>query len=404
MRDLSSEVISRVVSIVPQDPVALPGTFEKNLFLTQYTHPDLAVDRLDEFLTGILDKLDLLHLTEPAKEGFQKLVCEMRLSQGQIALLNLARCAVEVLGKKTRIVVIDDMFSRLDREHADMAKAFISRAFRACIVVIAETTSDARLSVSGLTSLDADNVNSSGYDAQRIAVIDEEVRQWYKTGHEGTETQTQPTPTTSGGPSVECSTASAGASSEDAAASSANSHPSDPLNAAVPTTSPMPSADPPTSSSPDTKDPWLEPRRPAPRPPVKRQTASSVVEPPQVAVKTTIVQYDPSIFDAEGSANVVPEGIDGADGVDKTPDRGPDGIGMDGERMAMDARQDIPADRAFQMYPGAYPEGDRKGDGANEDDWSQPGSVEHKVQQGFMLFVITYALSTSTLTTLSAMF
>lgn len=264
VRDLSSDVIERSISVMPQDPIALPGTFKDNLSLTQYTNPQLDLKPVKKTLTGILDKLDLLHLTGSAGEGYNNLVSDMRLSPGQIALMNLARCAIDVVLKKTRIVVIDDLFSKLDWEYTAMAKEFINRAFKACIVIVAESTSDQRLSVRGFTPLDEAYPNPNVFNPLYLAAVDKDVRSYHRALRDAVVPFREPI-----------------------------------MPELVSISGPPPHSNP---HPPDRNDPLFTPKRPAPRPPppkepkrhpVMLKATESMPNTPEPVILATSMMYEP---------------------------------------------------------------------------------------------------------------
>lgn len=360
-RDLSYDAISNLVSILPQDPVAIPGTFEDNLFLTQYTDPNRELEPVDDFLTGILEKLDLVHLTEPDGEGFDSLVSQMMLSEGQIALLNLARCAIDVLGKQTRVVVIDDMFSKLDDEYADRAKDFIQNAFKACIVLVAETNSESHLQVKGLTPLDEEYQDHPD-SAQRAATV-EEVRQYHK--------------------------ARKGKNIPDEA---------------------------PPPPRPNPPDPFFEPKRPAPRPPPrppKKKTytvKSAMAEYTRdtTAPNTRQTRRRRNTNAEDGAAADAPNVGDPASTGGEASDPNPDGSLTAREMVMINALRGIPSEhtrrrdeerrerrrKMRESNPGAFPDGEDY----DEDDWmynarpAKPGTVEYQIQQFVIRFMIGFAI------------
>lgn len=183
-RDLNSDAISQISSITPQDPIKFPGTLESNLYLRESGQPETKAtsDAVNELLNGMLEMLGLFHLSGPAEDGYKKLVSEIPLSQGQIVLVNLVRCAMDVLQKKKRIVLIDDVFSKLDKDYADMARDFISRAFGACIVIQAETTNAPHLSIQGVQPLTvgAAEIGFHPLPASQFYTWDEEIRQYFR--------------------------------------------------------------------------------------------------------------------------------------------------------------------------------------------------------------------------------
>lgn len=183
-RDLSSEAVGQVSSITPQDPIKFPGTLESNLYLRESEQPETKAtsDAINELLNGILEKLGLFHLSGPAETGYKQLVSDIPLSQGQIVLVNLARCAMDVLQKQKRIVLIDDVFSKLDQEYADMAKDFIARAFRSCIVIQAQTTSAPHLSIHGVQPLrvGAAEIGFHPLHASQFRAWDDEIRHYFR--------------------------------------------------------------------------------------------------------------------------------------------------------------------------------------------------------------------------------
>ncbi|GGO83867.1 ABC transporter ATP-binding protein [Wenjunlia tyrosinilytica] len=146
VRDLSPEVLARVVGLVPQRPYLFSGTVASNL---RYGKPDAT----DEELWAALEVAQARDFVERIPEGLEAPIAQGggNVSGGQRQRLAIARALV----RRPEIYLFDDSFSALDYATDAALRAALAReTAEATVVIVAQRVSTIR-------------------DADRIVVLDE---------------------------------------------------------------------------------------------------------------------------------------------------------------------------------------------------------------------------------------
>ena len=128
MHLLSSETLSDLISVVPQDVTLFNGTIEENIRTG-------VAGVTDEELNGAVDSARLSALVSRLPEGLQTQIGErgLKLSGGERQRVALARALI----RKTPIVVLDEATSALDTKTEAEIKEALSRVHGVTLVVVA---------------------------------------------------------------------------------------------------------------------------------------------------------------------------------------------------------------------------------------------------------------------------
>lgn len=130
--DVPRQQLRTSIATISQDSLDLPGSVRDNLLPN--TKDFSAIETTDNYLKETLEKVELWdHII--AKGGLDKPLVDMSFSQGQKQLFAIARSIVYQSVTGSKIVMVDEATSNIDRATDVRVQKVMKEAFQHCTVL-----------------------------------------------------------------------------------------------------------------------------------------------------------------------------------------------------------------------------------------------------------------------------
>lgn len=130
LRDIPHNLLRKSITTVPQDAIEIAGSVRHNL----YPLPDKA-DVKDSTMIFILTRLQLWAQLQD-RGGLDADIKSLSLSHGQKQLMSLARAMVHHIHTRSKIVLMDEGTSQIDRDTEKMVQQVITEVFADCTMLV----------------------------------------------------------------------------------------------------------------------------------------------------------------------------------------------------------------------------------------------------------------------------
>ena len=129
------QILRQVITIISQNNFILDGTLRENLFpwsigLTR------GQSQMDPVAAGcLLERLGVTPLLGEDQENLDREMSKLNLSYGQKQLIGIARSCLRQISKNTKIILLDEATSSLDKETEAKVLEVLKDIFKDCTVL-----------------------------------------------------------------------------------------------------------------------------------------------------------------------------------------------------------------------------------------------------------------------------
>lgn len=129
--DIPRHQLRRAMTIISQDNVELPGTIRANLLTDLLLTDNEDTHDYDRKMEDALEQVNLLqHVNDHG--GLDGLMSEMEFSTGQKQLFSLARAIMHQATTSSKIILVDEGTSSIDRGSDSHMQEIMKDAFKGC--------------------------------------------------------------------------------------------------------------------------------------------------------------------------------------------------------------------------------------------------------------------------------
>ena len=135
IRRVPRQTLREVITIISQSNFILQGTLRENLFPWSI---GLTRDQsqMDPIAAGcLLERLGIMPLLGEDQKNLDREMSELNLSYGQKQLVGIARACLRQISENTKIILLDEATSSLDKETEAMVLEVLNDIFKDCTVL-----------------------------------------------------------------------------------------------------------------------------------------------------------------------------------------------------------------------------------------------------------------------------
>lgn len=134
LSNISRDLIHSVTTVIPQEFARIPGTVRDNVYPWDLQKNPDERSATDEQIIQVLQQVGLWPYIEQ-QGGLGILLAAVKLSGGEKRLLGIARGILHHQIAQTKLVLMDEATSELDKETETKVNAVMMEAFSGCTVL-----------------------------------------------------------------------------------------------------------------------------------------------------------------------------------------------------------------------------------------------------------------------------